>query len=177
MAPWHWLGARASAGNGALLEVVGIDNEPGMGGDTIIQATTWGVGGLGLPVYPPDAGRAGSGVDLENELFPDALTPDGGGCEQVLQVAGWFDPGRATMKQIVGQADQGRASLGDESKDRLGGVEEAAPGGLGHRSGERGSALASVEGVVAFPERKPGREVIVLYGPYGSRVGHRGIGG
>jgi hypothetical protein len=63
------------------------------------------------------------------------------------------------VEEEVDDAHEAPVPFGHQGVDRLVIVEEPRPGGLGDLSGERGRPRAAVEGVVAVPQREPGRVI------------------
>ena len=80
--------------------------------------------------------------------------------EQVLQVRRGHDQRRAAVEQEVREPHELRPRFRDQGVHRLGRVEEALPGGSGHRLRKCRRPGAAVEGVVAVPERTPARQVL-----------------
>src|SRR5436190_744388 len=77
------------------------------------------------------------------------------------------------MEQVVGEARDTPAVLGDQGEHRLGRIEESRPGGPRDLLGERGRTLAAVERVIAIPERTPTGVVAGLDGTDADRLRHR----
>ena len=63
------------------------------------------------------------------------------------------------MEEEVDDADEAAVPLGHQGVDRLVLVEEPGPGGLSDLGGKGGRPGAAVEGVVAIPQRQPGRVI------------------
>lgn len=138
---------------------MGVDDEPMVLGDLVVECAASGIGVVGLPVDPAGALSLGSTVDSVNELAADTFATRLRRSEQVLQVASELEPGGTAVIEKVREADKLTARLGNEGMHRLGWIEEARPSCACDCWVERGSAFATVERVVAQPEWKPSRVV------------------
>ena len=104
-----------------------------------------------MPVDPLNAGPAGSVVDALDQRPADALAALAVSSEEVLQVAGALEPGRAAVVKVVDQADDSAVALGEQGEDGNFVFEEPRPGLARNFEGQGGGTGPAVEGVVAVP--------------------------
>ena len=143
-----------------------VNDKPGMSGQLVVERAAGFVGCLRLPVDTTRASQRGLLVDVVDEGLANSKLAPCRGREKILQIADWAKPGGTAVKQVMGQANYLTFMFRDHCKYRLDGIEEAFPGCLGNFSGQSRSSGASIESVVAVPEREPLIKVFGLNGSY-----------
>ncbi len=142
--------------------IVCIDDEAKMLGDSVIERAPSGIRFVSLPIDPANAMGLGCTVHSMDELAADAAAPRLRRREKILQVASELKPRCASVIEVVRDADKLATRVGDKRMHRLSWVEEMRPGGVGDGRIDCRGAFATVERVVASPEWQPGRAIRYL---------------
>jgi hypothetical protein len=114
---------------------------------------------MGLPVHPAAAGTGRALIYCIDQRPAHALPSRRLRRKEIGQIAGWRGHYRASVKEVVGDADQHLASLGNQGVYRLIFVKESIPCQRGDLGRERRWAATPIELVVSIPEWQPPGEI------------------
>ena len=98
------------------LELVRVDDEPGVATDLVVQRASRSIGGMGMPVNAAAPRRACGVVDGTDETAPDAPASQVLRREKVLQVTDVVQTRGAAMKEIVNKTNNRSVALSDEGE-------------------------------------------------------------
>src|SRR3984885_3287169 len=135
-----------------------ILNETRAHGDRVVEPARDGVGLVRVPIHPRRARFFCRVDDGRDQRSTDAAASYGLADIKILEIALRIDEPCAALKQIVREANQVLAALGDQRMDRLERIKNAREGGVG----DLVAPLSAVKNEIGPPQRLPLRAIRML---------------